>query len=56
MRFMEEMKLALRRRNKNEMVKLCEEIEDAQEDGYELYEEEEILWDRITDVLERMQK
>lgn len=54
MRFVEEMKLALRRRNKNEMTKLCEEIEEAQDDGYEPCEEEEVLWDRITDVLERM--
>ncbi len=54
MRFVEDIKLALRRRNKDEVKTLCEEIEAAEENDYELSEEEEILFDRLMTVLERL--
>jgi hypothetical protein len=48
------MKLALRRRQKQEMVELCDDIQLAEENGYDLSEEEEILFERILNILDTM--
>ncbi len=54
MRFVSNMKLALRRRQKQEMVELCDDIQLAEENGYDLSEEEEILFERILNILDTM--
>jgi hypothetical protein len=48
------MKLALRRRQKDEMNELCEDIQTAEENGYDLTEEEEVLLDRMLNILDTM--
>lgn len=56
MRFVKDLKFALRRRNKTEMLTLSEEIGEAEENGYELSDEEEILLERMFAILETMEQ
>jgi hypothetical protein len=53
-RFVKELKAAIATRNKATMLKLSDKIQDAEEDGYVLSDEEEELFERMSTILERM--
>ena len=53
-KFTKELKSAIASRDKTRMIALSDKIQDAEEEGYVLSEDEEDLFERMTNILERM--
>ena len=53
-KFKKELKSAIVSRDKTRMLKLSDDIQDAEEEGYVLSEDEEDLFERMSTILERL--